>query len=340
MRNHKEKYYRHLQIRSLYQIKRLKWAKGTLRRKRTKQQARTRKPDFVDLVVPNIFNLQYDNVTEVLEYIAKVKEIGKSKRDVNFILDKVEEIGVGAISMLISVMQELEERHVFFKGNKPDSEDALNALEKSGFMKYVKGTIKAENVQTRNAIFTTGKAATHQNSIVDAIHSANKTVWGEPGRSPLLYGTLVEMIKNSCKHAFKSKDKVRWHIGVSHDEENKKVKFSFVDNGIGIIKSFEMDDIARQAYGMIRNNAKMIELAYKDGIESKTGLSWRGTGLPTIYEAFGDDRIIRRLVVITNDVYCDFEKEIYKVLNKSFSGTYYYWEMDQECVKHCFLGDD
>ena len=317
------KYKRHIKARGRYQLKRLKWKKGT-RKRNVKSKKRTRVPDFVDAVAPTNFTLETKNIKEVLEYIGKVKDIGRKKKDVNFILKDVKEIGIGAISMLISVMQELEERSIFFKGEKPDNEDAKDVLERSGFMKYVNGTISKKNKHTKNTIFTTGKSKTHQKSILDAIHKANHTIWGEYGRSPLLYGMLVEMIKNSCKHAFKSQDKVRWHIAVNHDEENKKVKFSFVDNGIGIINSFEKDDTAKIIKGLLRDNVEMIDLAYKSGIESKTGKSWRGTGLPTIYEAFDEDKIIKRLVVITNDVYCDFEKNIKKKIGKTFSGTYYY----------------
>jgi hypothetical protein len=203
-------------------------------------------------------------------------------------------------------------------------------------MKYVRGNVNPANAKTKNIIFTTGDTKTHQRNITGCIRNANQTVWGERGRSPLVYGTLIEMIKNSCKHAFRSKDKVKWHIAVNHDEDNNKVKFSFVDNGIGIINSFEKADLLKSFRGFFRNDAEFIETAYKNGIESKTGKSWRGTGLPTIYETFGDG-VIKKLVVITNDVYCDFETGQSILLKKSFSGTYYYWEMDKNCVKHSFV---
>lgn len=329
------KYVRYFKARQRYQLKRAKWYKGTRKRKVTPQK-RTRLPDFADAKAPQNFTLAPDNIRVSLEYIGKVKRIGKSKRDVNFILDDVHEIGIGAISMLISVMEELKEKSIYFKGTKPTRETPKNILEQSGFMKYVKGTIDKANLRTKNTIFTTGKSNTHQRFIIEAIHAANNTVWGEPGRSPLLYGTIVEMIKNSCKHAFKSQDRVRWHIAVNHDEENNKVKFSFVDNGIGIINSFEKADLTRIFKQFFKNNAEFIETAYKDGIESKTGKSWRGTGLPTIHETF-EDQVIKKLVVITNNVYVDFETKQRIVLDKTFSGTYYYWEMDRSCVKHCFL---
>lgn len=322
--------------RQRYQLKRQKWNKGTRRRKGIKQQKRTRLPEYIDEIAPKRFTLESDSVEEVLAYIGRVKEIGRKKKDVNFILTDVQEIGIGAISMLISVMSELVERNVYFIGTKPELKAPRDILEKSGFMSFVRGNVNEKNRVTKNIIFTTGKVNTHQKNIVDAIHKANQTVWGELGRSPLLYGTIVEMIKNSCKHAFKSDANVKWHIAVSYDDKNNKVKFSFVDNGIGIIRSFEEEDLMRQFGGYFRDNSEFIYMAYKNGIESKTGKSWRGTGLPTIYETY-DDQIIKRLVVITNNVYCDFENDNQFELKKTFSGTYYYWEMDKDCIKHCFI---
>lgn len=326
---------RFLRARQRFQLKRAQWRNGTKRRG-SSQQLRTRAADFEDATAPAKFTLEPSNVENSLSFIAQIKLIARGKKDVNLILTQVEEIGIGAISMLISVMEELKRKQIYLKGSKPENIQARNVLERSGFMKYVKGKVSAENSVTKNVIFTTGNTSTHQRNIIDSIRASNQTIWGERGRSPLLYGTLVEMIKNSCKHAFKSKDKVTWHISVNHDDENSRVKFSFVDNGIGVINSFEQAEILKSFHGLFRDNADFIETAFKNGIESKTGKSWRGTGLPTIYETF-EDSIIKRLVVITNNVYCDFQSEQSVILQNTFSGTYYYWEMDRTCNKHSFL---
>lgn len=273
--------------------------------------------------------------------IGKIKEIGRKKReDVNLVLDDVEEIGIGAISMLISLMQELGKKNIYFKGTKPKNEDVKDILEKSGFMNYVEGSINEKNKGTKNIIFTAGESDTHQKVLVTKIYEVNQTIWREARRrSPLLFGRISEMMKNSKKHAFESREEVRWHIAINHDEANKKVKFSFVDNGIGIIKHHKKGEIIKKTEQLFKDNSKMINLAFKKGLESKTKKSWRGTGLLTIYELF-DDKIIKKLVVITNDAYCDFENDVNKNLSKPFFGTYYYWEMDTNCIKHNFTSDD
>lgn len=327
----------HLATRARYQLRRSRWASGKVHRKsRSKKFKRTRPPNWESVVAPPTFNLKHENVESAISYIEEVKKLGREKKDVNFLLENVKDIGVGAISMLISVMQELENKNIYFKGKLPVDEKARSTIEQSGFLDYVRVENLPKTKNAENIIFTTGKSYTHQHVLVNVIRRTNNAVWRENGRSPLLYGAMLEMIKNSCKHAFLSDENVRWHIALNHEAEEKIVRFSFVDNGIGIIKSFEKDSLSRKARGLIRNNSEMIKLAFENGIESKTGLPWRGTGLPTIHETFAVDGIVKQLVVITNDVYCDFGQGIYENLSESYSGTYYYWEIDSSCVKHCF----
>lgn len=333
MKKQSTKNKRHQASRQRYQLKRAKWTKGT--RNRTKKSTTYTGPiKFVECNAPANFNLMPNYAEETISYINQVKKLGNKRKGIDFNLEDVTDIGVGAISMLLSVMKELSGQGIRFQGTKPNNPNALNILERSGFMKYVYSGVKPENRITKNIIFT-GDKRTHHTEILDVIHNAMETVWGEKGRSQLLYGTIVEMIKNSCKHAFKSDTKVSWHFAVSHDQNSNIVKFSFVDNGIGVVSSHEKGNLLRTVGGVFRNNAEFIEGAYTEGIKSKTGLSWRGTGLPTIYETF-DNGIIKNLAVITNDVYCNFDSEKKQVLTNRFKGTYYYWEIDKNCVKHCF----
>ena len=324
---------RHQAARQRYQLKRARWAKGSLKRK-VREEVYSGPIVYVEHNAPETFNLMPENVKKSIDYINRVKRLGRKRKGVDFNLQDVMEIGVGAISMLLSVMAELRAKGIRFRGTKPLNIKANNVLERSGFMRFVEGNVKPHNRNTKNTIFT-GNKRTHHTEVLDVIHNSMETVWGSKGRSQLLYGTIVEMIKNSSKHAFKSDNDVRWHFAVSHDDSLKSVKFSFVDNGIGVIGSHEKDDILKTFGSVFRNNADFIEGAYTEGIKSKTGLTWRGTGLPTIYETF-DFGIIKNFVVITNNVYCNFDNGTKQILNNQFKGTYYYWEVDKNCIKHCF----
>jgi hypothetical protein len=332
MRKNKKNIFQKARFR--YQLKRSKWKNGKRKRK-NENQIKNHEIVFVERMAPIIFNLKPENVERVLKFINQVKAIGKSGKSLMINLSKVEDIGIGAISMLISTMSELNDEGIVFKGNKPLSSNAKNILEQSGFMKFVNGKIKPSNKNSLNTIIT-GKKETSHTEILDVIHASMNTIWGVNGRSPQLYSIIVEMIKNSCKHAFKSDYNVRWHLAVTHDTKNQLVKFSFVDNGIGVIDSYKMDDFFKQTQIYFKNDADFIEGAFTEGIKSKTGLSWRGTGLPTIFEAF-DENIIKNFVVVTNNAYCNFGSNKKNVIKNKFMGTYYYWEIDTSCEKHCFI---
>jgi hypothetical protein len=142
------------------------------------------------------------------------------------------------------------------------------------------------------------------------------------------------MMRNSCDHAFKNIGSVRWHWSISHEDSNRLVKFSFVDNGRGLLATLKGGPLRRLVY-MFKDDVDLVETAFRNGIHSRTGLTWRGKGLPTIFEAY-EENYIRNLVVITNDVYIDFDKGIKRKLVTSFDGTYYYWVVDQQCTKACF----
>jgi hypothetical protein len=144
------------------------------------------------------------------------------------------------------------------------------------------------------------------------------------------------MQRNSCDHAFQKIENTRWHLGISHFDEDKTVKFSFVDNGLGIIQTYNRKGLIKQIAGFFENNADILENAYKNGIESRTGLSWRGLGLPAIYEMY-TDKIITNLVVITNNVFLDFDNKIFEPMNQSFTGTYYFWKINTNCTPSYFI---
>lgn len=289
---------------------------------------------FVDLPTPKIFRLQYESCENVIEYINKVKRVGKSGKHINIVMNDIIEIGEGAIAMLLSVMQELVEEGIIFKGSKPTNSDARDILEKSGFFKFVRGKVDENNSHTKNTILQTGDNTTSFSELANEIVSAMETVWGRKGRSPSVYGSVFEMMRNSCDHAFRHEYQIKWHFALSHSETENTVKFSFVDNGKGIIKTFT-DGILKKFLNLFQDNLDIVETAFKNGIKSRTGLNWRGKGLPTIFENYEENHI-KNLVVISNDVYIDFDRKIRHTLKNEFSGTYYYWKVDRNCIKECF----
>ena len=148
------------------------------------------------------------------------------------------------------------------------------------------------------------------------------------------------MLRNSDDHAFNNEyDDKKWYLSISYRKigGKKKAKFSFADNGFGILETLRKKGIwerFRNIFEGIDTTELVIE-AFKGEKSSSTGLPWRGKGLPTILE-LQSENIVKNLVVISNNVYINFEQSYKRKLNTSFSGTYYYWEIDDTCKKVCF----
>lgn len=292
-------------------------------------------PKFVDKITPTFFTLKYEHCIPVIQFINDLKALGQQGKHINIIMDDVVEIGEGAIAMLLSVINEIVSNAVLVKGTKPRDSIVNRTLEKSGFFKYIATIISSENTNTKNTILRTGDNKTPNTEIAAEVRKAMETIWGVSARCPRLFGGIFEMFRNSCDHAFKKNESVTWHLGLSHFEETNLVKFSFVDNGKGIIKTFA-SGLLKSFVNLFQDNTDILTTAFYDGIASRTGLSWRGKGLPTIFE-LSTDKIISNLVVITNDVYIAFDRNIIVTLPVSYSGTYYYWEMDKNCEQSYFL---
>lgn len=287
-------------------------------------------PQFREIYAPKNLTLKYEDSESVLKFIRDIKKYGGKGFFLYLKLENVELIAEGAIAMLLSVISELERKRIFFKGDKPKSEIAKNILERSGFFTHMNGSVSKNNKISKNKILTTGNIKTHQKELAPEIHYAMETVWGIESRCPALYGGIGEMMRNSCDHAFINKNSIFWHLGISHFEETNTCKFSFVDNGEGIIRTYKQKGFFQKIVNYFSDNADILDTAFKDGIESRTGLSWRGKGLPTIYEMYSD-KIITNLVVISNDVYLDFDRKLKKTISPGFSGTYYFWQIDKTC---------
>jgi len=77
------------------------------------------------------------------------------------------------------------------------------------------------------------------------------------------------------------------------------------------------------------NNADLLKLILDGTLHrSVTGKDYRGKGLPGIAGALRRNQI-SNLHIITNDVYCQPDKDFYKKLETSFSGTFVYLELGQ-----------
>lgn len=74
-----------------------------------------------------------------------------------------------------------------------------------------------------------------------------------------------------------------------------------------------------------RDRVSLLRHILQGKVPSSTGLGYRGKGLPKIAEAHTRKQF-QRLVILSNNVYVDIENDDFRLLDTSFSGTFFYWE--------------
>ncbi|MGL5561317.1 MAG: hypothetical protein ACRDCN_01675, partial [Tannerellaceae bacterium] len=214
------------------------------------------------------------------------------------------------------------------KGINPRDQEVKDIINSTGFFKHIDYRLHTPN--SKNTILCSGDADTTQSHWAKEIPTVVKTIWGKEGRYPPLYECLIEMMRNSCDHAFKDKKEVTWHLAIYHLENENRVIFSFVDNGRGVLRTLRKG-VLKRYLKFFDNDADILFEAYDKGSKSRTGLEWRGKGLPTILEN-SQNRYICQLKVISNNAYIDFENQTKKKLSNQFAGTCYIWEINNSCI--------
>jgi hypothetical protein len=286
--------------------------------------------DSIKITAPIKFSLT-ENINETLNFVTSIKRLGSKGRKLHIRLAHIETIRQGAIAMLLSVVGELSEKGIRVSGDYPQNKEARKILEQSGFFNYVHGRIDEENKNTVNTILTKGKDVVDAKQSSSIVLDAMKTVWGVAYRNQALQGLLIELMANTVNHAFPDKQHRRWWLSVNHDQSNNKVSFVFVDNGVGIINTLYLKFSKKIKNLFFESDATLLASAFEGKVGSRTQLGNRGRGLPSIYKKQHQGHI-RKLKVVTNNVFLDFENNTFKSLKNDFSGTYYYWEIDVNCT--------
>lgn len=279
-------------------------------------------------------------------FIASLKNCLDARRPVWVEMQHVKELDYDAITVLLSVMIRFKSQDVRFNGDHPRDKDARQLLKESGFFDHLyKGFQQSETYQLAGH----SSIVTHAMRVVDStlgaelITLASETIWGEKKRCPGVQRTLVELMLNTNNHASPEQEgEKHWWLSVKHLKEERRVAFSFVDYGVGVFTSLKEKPSGSMYYGILQiiydgiqvltplfgpNNALALEKIFNGELHrTVTGQTFRGKGLPGIYQAFEDNRI-SNLAMITNDVFFDSRTNTYKLLKTPFEGTFVYWEL-------------
>jgi anti-anti-sigma regulatory factor len=269
---------------------------------------------------------------EIFKFITKIKSIKDNPRATSAFIDLegCTYISSGAIALMISAIKELKIYGVTVSGSYPTDPATKSTLEKSGFFNFVIGKVADENKVTLNTILQQGVATVDPKLVAPLILKATNFVWGKPYRNQRLQSLIVELMANTVNHAFKKTKNSKWFLSVNFNEVEKKVSFTFIDNGKGILNTLNLKFKTLIQSLLLGSNEDILIEAFNGKFGSRTKQKKRGRGLPNVKRCFKEN-FIRNLVVISNDVYLDFENNKTRKLKNVFDGTCYYWEIDINC---------
>jgi hypothetical protein len=236
------------------------------------------------------------------------------------------------LALLVTVTERIDGKRVpRVEGNIPRKEGpARQLLIASGFFDHVKPSFFIKQDKSFS-----GSIAHEKGFIVDAelaerlTAEAVETVFGEPTNRKGVYVTLLELMANTRQHAIPEKPQAkRWWTLLFRDNRRKRAQFVFLDTGVGILDSvrtkFEKF-IAKLPF--IDNQPRILEEIMNGSFRTRTGLSYRGKGLPVIRQYLAERKHFDNLKIITNNVMADVSADSYVGLSSRFSGTLFFWEL-------------
>lgn len=287
---------------------------------------------------PKLFSL-LDNSQELLSFIQKVDACFNEKKKVFIRMKDTTVISYDAIVVLLSKLIQFKASKIDFDGDFPYDKNAERVLRGSGFFEYLYKSINDQDTYTLDK-----KIYTHANKNVNSaltsniIEEATHKLWNEKRRCPGLQRVFIELMQNTNNHASNHrKGEKLWWSSIVHNKVERKVCFSFIDYGVGILDSLKNKESGKFAkiFNSIKsilkpdNNADILKLLLEGKIHEliKEQAYNRGKGLPGIYKAWKSNDI-SNLIVITNNVYANVANDDYKEMSNSLSGTFIYWELN------------
>ena len=172
------------------------------------------------------------------------------------------------------------------------------------------------------------------------IQAADRSLTMTTSQREGIEATAIECMTNTREHASGSdrKGTKGWWFSVYCNPETQRAQFAFVDLGIGIFKSLESKHVPKNARLPLKTGSAsrcdvlraLLAGPEEDGHggvqrRSRTDQNYRGRGLPNM-KTRNMRRETRQLVIVSNNVHADVERDEFRQLEQDFAGTIIYWE--------------
>lgn len=308
---------------------------------RIKQAINRRKLQNVRAPVNFAFN---ENTNEVVAYITSIEMLYKARTGVFVDLKIVETIDYGSIVSLLSILIQFRRKGISIDGNFPRDAKCEKILRESGFIyNLYRKTASDERYCISNGgdntIATYGWKKVDTTLSANIIKESSASIWGTERRCQGVQRCIGELMLNTNNHAKPGhKGALNWWLYVNHDSDRKIVSFAFVDFGIGIFESLKNKPAESKFFNWLEklketflnyDNAKVLKMIMSgDFHRTVTGKYYRGKGLPGIAEAFERNQM-SNLLIVSNNAVGNVASNEYTLIDSWFSGTYVYWELNE-----------
>lgn len=271
----------------------------------------------------------------VLYFIKNIDDALTKNKNIILIFDvsKVTSIDIGCISILLSKINKLTQKNERIICKLPQDSECKKMFFESGFSDYMrdfKGREIHYNKKNKNLMVNRGFDKTSNSEVGLAIKNSVKHLTGVEKSFRPVYSIAQEMCANSIEHA--NSHNKNWLFSVWYKDEND-VCFTMIDIGEGILGTLKRKFTQIINEMILTDNKDILNRAFEKKYTSVTKDINRNKGLPKI-KSISDEKYISNLVVITNNVFLDFSNNVNsKVLNVKFNGTFYYWELNKNCIE-------
>ncbi|MCC7542333.1 MAG: hypothetical protein IT379_39310 [Deltaproteobacteria bacterium] len=284
---------------------------------------------LVPITAPARLSLR-DDPDPATAFFAVLEDYRRRGQGVALDMRPVEQLTPETCAMLAAVMEMFRRKKLIVRGTSPRAEAARALLVRSGFFEHVTpmvppAPVRGDLGQIRRRRNDEGLA---DPTLVDTfVNFASSRSISRPEHKPS-YRCLLECMANTRNHATEQfGGRQPWWVAVHFDPETNISAFSFLDFGVGILKSANIR-MARKLWLKlgIATPADLLREVLTGEIPSRTELPYRGRGLPGMVKTCRSGQV-RRLVVVANDAHADVEPGVYRKLKKPLHGTLVYWEL-------------
>src|ERR1700731_3653356 len=323
------KWKRYMRARQEYQLAQTRAKRGDLKRDRSPtpplEPLHPSQLPLIPLKVPQTFSM-IENPVETIAFFRMFRDITR-KSNLRLDMQEVSRITIDAITALVAEIVALGQSRLV-NGTYPKENGCRDFLMQSGFHDYVKPTQVVPPGKK-------GKIAKRKSKLVESVTAkelirlGSEAAYGTARRCYAGYAALVECMSNTHNHATgrtATQGTETWYSTVYGDKDRDRICFAFLDTGVGIFRSVKYGFI-RRLYRLVKwqDDRQILKDILHGEVESRTGLPFRGKGLPSIYRDLKAGRI-KSLVIVANDVYANVATDDYRILDTRYPGTLLYWE--------------